>query len=106
MKLKIYKSLWGMTGSLEEQFSRIAEAGYNGVEAAVEEIADKEKFKTLLREYHLEYIPLIYTEGDHLQNFLRLIQLGAEFDPKKIVAHAGRDLWSFEEQIKFFHLAL
>jgi sugar phosphate isomerase/epimerase len=102
MILKIYKSLWGMTGRMEEQFAMIAAAGYDGVESAVEEIADREKFTALLREYKLEYIPLIYTEGDHLRNFRRLIQLATEFEPKKIVAHAGRDLWSFEEQVKFF----
>jgi sugar phosphate isomerase/epimerase len=95
-----------MTDSLEEQFTKIAEAAYNGIESAVEEIADIEKFKSLLREYDLEYIPLIYTEGDHLQNFRRLVQFATEFEPKKIIAHAGRDLWSFEEQARFFKEAL
>src|SRR5205823_5521361 len=95
-----------MTGSPDEQFSRIAEAGYDGVESAVEEIADRGKFMAILEEYHLEYIPLIYTEGDHLENFRRLIKLAASFNPKKIVAHSGRDLWNFEEQIKFFRATL
>ena len=107
MNLKIYKSLWGMTGNLEEQFARVAEAGYDGVESAVEEIGDAEKFKTLLRKYNLDYIPLIYTEGaNHLENFRQLIGMAATFKPKKIVAHAGRDLWSFSEQVNFFEKAL
>jgi sugar phosphate isomerase/epimerase len=95
-----------MTGSLEEQFRRIAEAKYDGIECALIEIPEPTEFRELLRNYNLEYIPLIYTEGDHLQNFLRLVQLAAEFEPKKIVAHAGRDIWSFDEQIQFFQLAL
>src|ERR1051326_4734993 len=104
MKLKIYKSLWGMGGSIEEQFSHIAAAGYHGVESAVEEISDRENFKVLLREYKLEYIPLIYTEepSPPAQNCRRLVKLASEFEPRKIIAHAGRDIWSFEEQIDFF----
>jgi hypothetical protein len=107
MKLKIYKSLWGMTGSLDEQFARIAAADYDGIECAVEEIANADKFKAMLRKYSLDYIPLIYTEGvNHLENFRRLVWLASTFEPKKIVAHAGRDFWSFSEQMKFFEAAL
>ncbi len=92
-----------MTGSLEEQFAKIAEAGYEGVESAVIEISDAKKFKALLRGNNLEYIPLIYTEGiNHLENFRQLVSLASTFEPKKIIAHAGRDLWSFSEQMKFF----
>ncbi len=96
-----------MTGSLEEQFSRIADAGYDGVESAVAEISDEKKIKDLLREYNLEYIPLIYTEGsDHIKDFRQLISLASHFEPKKIIAHAGRDLWSFDEQANFFRETL
>src|SRR2546422_10746841 len=96
-----------MTGSLEEQFRRIAEAGYDGVESAVEEISDSEKFKSLLAEYHLDYTPLIYTEGaSHFESFKRLIKLASDFAPKRIIAHAGRDLWGFEDHLRFFKGAL
>jgi len=107
MKLKVYKSLWGMTGSLEEQFARIAGSGYDGIESAAAEIPDEKKFRDLLQFHGLDYIPLIYTEGkNHLENFRHLVGLAANYRPEKIVAHAGRDLWSFEEQIKFFDGAL
>ena len=96
-----------MTGSLQEQIPRIAAAGYDGVECAVEEIADAAKFKALLREHQLDCIPLIYTEGEnHLESFRRLVGLAAQYQPKKIVAHAGRDLMSFGQQVKFFEGAL
>jgi hypothetical protein len=107
MNVRIYKSLWGMTGSLHEQCERIAKAGYDGIECAVEEISDPEKFVSLLEEFHLDFIPLIYTEGnDHLTEFKRLVKLASSFSPKKIVAHAGRDLWSFDEQVEFFEEAI
>ncbi|MDP4220652.1 MAG: TIM barrel protein [Bacteroidota bacterium] len=107
MNLKIYKSLWGVTGSLQEQVSRIAEAGYDGVECAVSEVGDPAEFQAMLREYHLDYIPLIYTEGtDHVVEFRRLVSLASSFRPEKIVAHAGRDLWKFSDQVQFFEKAL
>lgn len=96
-----------MTGSIEEQFKQIASAGYHGLESAVAEISDVPKFKALLKEYQLDYIPLIYTEGtNHLENFRQLIWLASAFEPKKIVAHAGRDLLAIEEQTEFFRAAL
>src|SRR5436190_11600339 len=107
MNLKIYKSLWGMTGSIEERIKQIASAGYDGVESAIAEISDTAKFRAMLEEHQLDYIPLIYTEGEnHYQNFTELVELASAFSPKKIIAHAGRDLWSFEEQVAFFTDAL
>jgi len=61
----------------------------------------------LLHDHDLDYIPLIYTEGkDHTAEFKRLVVLASIFKPKKVIAHAGRDLWSFEKQVKFFEEAL
>ncbi|MEI8135312.1 MAG: TIM barrel protein [bacterium] len=103
MQLKIYKSLWGMEGSLEEQFERIANAGYDGVESAVKEISNVKKFSQLLQHHSLDYIPLIYTEGeDHILDFVRQLGIAVQFNPKKIIAHAGRDRWSESEQVSFF----
>jgi sugar phosphate isomerase/epimerase len=106
MQLKIYKSLWGMTGSIEEQIGKIAASGYDGVESACEEIKDPVGFRALLEAHHLDYIPLIYTEGDHYDSFARLIELAATYAPQKIVAHAGRDIMSFTEQVRFLDHAL
>jgi sugar phosphate isomerase/epimerase len=106
MKLKIYKSLWGMTDPIEGQFRKIAKAEYDGIESACEEIGDSGKFRDLLNKYALDYIPLIYTEGNHSESFKRLIELAAGYSPSKIVAHAGRDLMKFSEQVTFFEFAL
>ena len=32
MKIEVYRALWGMEGPLEQQFERIAAAGYDGAE--------------------------------------------------------------------------
>jgi hypothetical protein len=110
MAIAIYKSLWGMTGSMRENIERISSAGYVGVEGAIVEIQDHKKFRELLREFSLQYIPLIYTEGNdissHIDDFRRLITIASEYSPSKAIAHAGRDLWSSDDQFRFFELAL
>ena len=110
MSVQVFKSLWGMTGSISEHIERISSAGYDGVEGAVVEIPDRTEFQKLLNEFSLPYIPLIYTEGPvvsaHIEDFKRLIDIASEYSPSKIVAHAGRDLWSTNDQLRFFEEAL
>jgi sugar phosphate isomerase/epimerase len=107
MELRIYKSLWGMTGPVEEQFERIKRAGYDGVESAAQEIPDPALFRQLLADNELEYTALVYTEDpDHAEEFRRLVGEAMEYSPVKIVAHAGRDTMSFVKQIRFFGSAL
>ncbi len=107
MILECYKSLWGMTGSIEEQFARIKAAGYDGIEAPPQEIRDAPKFRKLLKEHDLKFIALVYSEGDdHIVHFRQKVQEALEFSPKKIVAHGGRDIMSYAQQIKFLATAL
>jgi sugar phosphate isomerase/epimerase len=107
MKLRIYKSLWGMTGPLDEQFERIKLAGYDGVESAAQEISEPDTFKRLLKRYGFDYVALLYTEGpDHATEFQQLVSEAMNYGPVKLVAHAGRDTMSFVKQIRFFTEAL
>ncbi|MDP4198550.1 MAG: TIM barrel protein [Bacteroidota bacterium] len=107
MQLKIYKSLWGMTGPLEAQFERTKAAGYDGIESATQEIQNAPLFQQLLRDHEFEYISLVYTEGpDHAEDFKRLANNALEFNPKKIVAHAGRDTMSYVKQVRFLESCL
>ena len=107
MKLKIYKSLWGMEGALEEQFSRIKSAGYDGVEAAAQEIAQPELFKQLLKEHGLDFIALVYTEGEsHARHLEEVLANAMQYSPSKIVAHAGRDIMPYVKQIRFLVFAM
>src|ERR1041385_3002363 len=98
MSVLIYKSLWGMSGSMKENIESISSTGYDGVEGAVVEISDQQEFQKLLSEFSLPYIPLIYTEGSdisaHSEDFKRLVDMASQYSPSKIIAHAGRDLWS------------
>ena len=61
MELVLMKSLWGMEGPQEQSLKRIAESGYQGVEAPVPPPKERKRFRGLLRELGLSYIPLIFT---------------------------------------------
>jgi hypothetical protein len=107
MKLKIYKSLWGMTGPLEQQFEQVRAAGYDGIESAAQEIAEPAKFQDLLRQFGFDYIALVYTEGqDHAEELRRRAGDAMQYQPSKIVAHSGRDTMSFGKTIRFFEQSL
>jgi sugar phosphate isomerase/epimerase len=107
MQLKVYKSLWGMTGPIEEQFARIHAANYDGIESGAQEVKDPALFKQLLRDYEFDYVALVYTEGpDHVEEFKGRVHDAMQYKPRKIVAHSGRDTMSFVKQIRFFVSAL
>jgi len=77
MKLRIYRTLWGVTADadgdkaespkleLEEALAEIARLGYDGVEAPLKFIlfSGKERFKSLLAQHGLKVIPMVFTEG-------------------------------------------
>lgn len=107
MKLQVYKSLWGMDGNLEENVTRIVEAGYDGIEVATQEVQEPQRLKELLADHKLDLIALVYTEGDdHSAHFKRVVEQAVSFGPSKIVAHAGRDLMPFVKQVRFLVHAL
>jgi len=111
MKLKLVKSLWGMEGTLEQNIKRIATSGYAAVEAQVP--ADQNQlhhFLNLLREYHLEFVVMVITDGaspdDHFASFREKIRTASETEPLQITVHGGKDWWPFELQQRFFAEAL
>jgi sugar phosphate isomerase/epimerase len=111
MKLKLVKSFWGMTGSWEEKFRRIAEAGYAAVEGQPPTSPDEaELFKKLLRDHRLDYVAMVITEGagyhDHLASFRAKIEQARGFDPLKVTVHGGKDWWPYYTQRGFFEKAL
>ncbi|WP_274651422.1 sugar phosphate isomerase/epimerase family protein [Paenibacillus humicola] len=106
MKLKLIKALWGMNGSLESQFERIAAAGYDGVEAPLPAAEDEQRFRDLLRSYGFDYIAMVFTAGDeHLDSFERQVNRAADFRPLSITSHSVSDSMPVEEQVAFFRKA-
>ena len=110
MKLKTYKALWGMTGTLEQQFLQIAEAGYDGIETALPTLENETNFKDLLRKYSLDYIPMVFTAGknwcEHFESFKAQLKRAVFFMPPLINVHSGRDWFKPEDQVSYFESAL
>jgi len=107
MELKIYKALWGMTGSLEEQLIRVKEANYDGVEGRIPAAEDVDVFTRLRKELALGYVAAVFTEApDHLISFERQLEQAADFQPDLISSQSATDSMSFENQRVFFRGAL
>ncbi len=105
MQLLIFRALWGMTGSTEEQIARIAAAGYDGVEgfigASTLSTAD---FTALVRSHGLKLI--MAGAVDSTSALDATLQQLAEYEPIKIGLHSGRDSMSHDEGSAYFEAAL
>lgn len=111
MKIKSIKSLWGMEGSLESQFEQIAAAGFHGIESPVpSQLAitggvnvEEKRFRSLLEQYKLDYVSMVFTEGpDHAESFRRQTEQAAALAPIMINSHSAKDAMPFDEQAAFF----
>jgi hypothetical protein len=106
MKLRYFKALWGMQGSYEEQIARIAEAGYDGVEATLPPPDKQQEFKQLLDRYELPFIAQINSRGqsvdEHIESFEGLLNRAVELKPVLINSQSARDSMEYEEQLEFF----
>jgi len=116
MELTLLKSLWGMEGPLEENLRRIAEAGYQGVEAPVPAPEERRRFRELLQEHGLAFVPQIFTAAadgpgdspgaEHAASFARQLEQAAQWDPLLVVSHTGRDSLPQEERRRLFERVL
>src|SRR5476651_2644269 len=107
MKLAVFKSLWGMTGSVEEQFKRVADAGYAGIESGAPGKDTAETFKKLLRDHKLQFIAMAFTGGDdHVASLKEQVENAKGFSPISLTVHSARDGWTLEKQKEYFAQAL
>ncbi|HVO43160.1 MAG TPA: hypothetical protein VMT34_11070 [Aggregatilineales bacterium] len=105
MQLLIFRALWGMTGSFEEQIERIAAAGYDGVDGFVgPHTPPPAKFSARVASHGLKLIMAAQVERrDQIEPTLKAL---AEYEPLKIGLHSGRDAMSREEGCSFLEEAL
>lgn len=97
--VRFYKTLWGMTGTLREQVERVAQAGYDGIEAYIPE-EQVEEFAPLLREFNLRYVSMhfVVDPAQMEPEMERASRLRAD----RANLHAGRDYWGLDESCRFF----
>lgn len=105
MQVLIFRALWGMTGTLDEQFERISAAGYDGVECWPRFLGlNPARLQKLLDRYSLRLITAGRIEAaDELDRELEFL---AAFAPVKINIQGGRDAMTYSEGVGFFETAL
>ncbi len=113
MELKLFKTLWGHEGSLQDAARLIHSAGFHGIEGPLPVSIDRRgEFIDLLREHDLLYIAEISTTGyavpdpgstvdQHLDAFERTLDRSLEAAPLFCSTMAGSDLWVFAESVDF-----
>ena len=105
MQLAVFRALWGMTGTLEEQFDRIAEAKYDGVEGFLAASSlTAAQFSGLVAQHSLKLIMAGGVEWkEDLESTLKTL---AEYQPIKIGLQGGRDHMTHDDARAFYEEAL
>lgn len=110
MQLVLIRHLWGLSGKWEDLFPDFCELGYRGVEAPLPSSGDLRRFRSLLDQHQLVYIPQIFTAGrdvsEHVQSFRAQVEAAARAEPLLINSHSGQDRWTEAESGCFFEQAL
>lgn len=105
MELLIFRALWGMTGSIQEQIERIAAAGYDGVDGFLGASSlSAVQFSGLVASHGLKLIMNAQVNSrEQLEPSLKTL---AEYQPIKIGLQSGRDSMTRDEGCTFFEEAL
>lgn len=108
MRILFSKSKWEMWDDPLEAFVRRAKGdGYEATELYLKPVVEPpDEIVALHREHGLALIGQLLTEGstvdDHLRSLEAQFELALACDPILINGHAGRDRFSFEENVRIF----
>ncbi len=114
MELKLFKTLWGHTGSLASAADQAVEAGFAGLEGGADGLqAYRDELRSAFQSRRLEYIQEIVTAGgyvprrhaaveEHVADVERQLRLGQELEPKFVTIIGGCDAWSLQQSVRFF----
>lgn len=107
MKLLILCTQWGNQHlPLQDFFTKVKEAGYDGIDTGVpEDVNEKKKFISLLDEYQLAIVSHQYqAKGNTIEAYCKSLEyflsLSMESNPLLINSHSGRDYFSIDEQLR------
>ncbi|MBS2970074.1 sugar phosphate isomerase/epimerase [Metabacillus sp. KIGAM252] len=104
MKLKRIKSLWGMEGSLSDQFKAVSDAGYSGIESPLPAPGQHSEFMELLQEHQLDYVAQIFAE--ETGSFEKQVEEAVNFQPLLINSQSAKADMPYEDQLDFFTKAV
>jgi sugar phosphate isomerase/epimerase len=118
MKLKLFKTLWGHEGGIEQACEQALAAGFHGIEGAAPlDSRQQAQWQNLFTAHGLEYIAEITTAGtyvprrqatpaEHLDSFKRKLEASLAINPRFITSLAGCDAWEEKDSIVFFEQAM
>jgi sugar phosphate isomerase/epimerase len=118
MELRLFKTLWGHTGSLADAIAACRQGLFDGLEGQAPATAPaRREFRKELLGAGLDYIAEICTAGgyvpdrlvspsEHLESLRRQAAMAAECQPLFLTVIAGCDAWSVGESVDFFGEAL
>lgn len=112
MELRLFKTLWGHQGALNEAASQALDAGFAGLEGNAD-MLPREELREVLHTHNLAYIQEIVTGGnyvprrhdsvpEHIADVERQLQLGRSLDPQWVTVIGGCDAWTLEQSVRFF----
>ena len=106
LKLEIYKALWGMAGTLDEQLDRIKGAGYDGIEAVLPDAfgLTAPAFRKAVEARGLKYIAILF--ADSRDNLESGVAMAVESGAGQLTVHSGRDNWTVDQGSAYFEMAL
>jgi sugar phosphate isomerase/epimerase len=100
MRLRFYKTLWGMEAlPVAERVAKVAEAGYDGFEGVMPDVLEARRSGVDVPAVGMIF-PLDF------EGFQRGFDEAEEARVDKLVVHAGKDWWSFDQGAAFFDAAL
>ncbi|HTR42525.1 MAG TPA: sugar phosphate isomerase/epimerase [Pseudomonadales bacterium] len=116
MELKIFKTLWGHSGSLDDAVSDCRENGFDGIEGQVPPEMRRE-FHSKLPDSGLDFIAEICTAGSyvpnrkatveaHLESLHRQAEFTLESNPLFLTVIGGCDAWPMSMSVLFFEKAM
>ena len=118
MKLLLYKTLWGHSGSLAEAIASAQTHGFDGIEGpAPGTAAARREWRGQLADAGLDYIAEICTAGsyvpdrraspaEHLESFRTQAEVALECEPRFLTSMAGCDAWPIRTSAEFFATAI
>lgn len=118
MELKIFKTLWGHQGNLDDAIADCHEHDFDGIEGpAPSDPGERREFQNRLSDAGLEFIVEICTAGSyvperqatleaHLKSLHRQAESALECHPLFLTVIAGCDAWPTAMSIDFFGKAM
>ena len=118
MKLRLFKTLWGHGGSIDDAIAAALAQGCDGIEGPPpNSAAERRDLHSKTQDAGLEYIAEICTAGSyvperaapperHLESFRRRTGEALDCAPRFVTAIAGCDAWPLAISVDFFAVAL